>query len=703
MRSRWNDADAAAAVERWGGRYGPDLALRVYTSRLIGADTNLVLHGGGNTSVKIPVTTIFGDEIVAVFVKGSGSDLRAIEPEGFTPLNRAGLARLRSLEALPEDEMAHQLRIHQLRAAAPAPSVETLVHAFVAQRFVDHSHPSPLLCLSNQPGGVDLLREAVGEEIPILAYTRPGFPLAQEVARVLEAHPDAAGVAVAKHGLFTFGDDARTAYERHLRIVERCEQFLAARRPKRVLTPQYRLEAPAAELAARVAPVLRGLVVERCGSDDGQWRRFVIDWRGEEDVLAFVNSAEAAALAATGPLTPDYVVRTKPFALYVAGPRWDDAGGLRQQLRQAVEEFGRRYQAYVGAYRRPADGSTASLDALPRVAFLPGAGVFGLGRSKQEARIAADITVHGLPVKAVAHAMGGYESASAAHLCEMEYWSLQQAKFGRPAERPLERQVVLITGAGGAVGYGIARVCAEAGAHVVLTDIDSARLAHVAERIEQAHGTGTARAIAMNVTDPASVRAGFAEACRCYGGVDVVVANAGVAHVAPVAELSPGDLARVMAVNFTGTFLTIQEGVRVLRAQGLGGNIVINSSKNVFGPGKDFGAYSASKAAGHQLGKVSAIELAAEGIRVNMINADAIFAEDDVPSGLWATVGPERARSRGLNLEELPDYYRDRNLLRARVTARHVGNAVVFFASNRTPTTGATLPVDGGVVEAFPR
>ena len=183
----------------------------------------------------------------------------------------------------------------------------------------------------------------------------------------------------------------------------------------------------------------------------------------------------------------------------------------------------------------------------------------------------------------------------------------------------------------------------------------------------------------------------------------MVVVNAGIAHVAPVAELSDADLERVMAVNFTGAFLTIREGVRVLRAQGLGGNIVINSSKNVFGPGKDFGAYSASKAAGHQLGKVSAIELAAEGIRVNMINADAIFAEDDVESGLWATVGPDRARSRGLKLEELPDYYRGRNLLRARVTARHVGNAVVFFASNRTPTTGATLPVDGGVVEAFPR
>ena len=207
----------------------------------------------------------------------------------------------------------------------------------------------------------------------------------------------------------------------------------------------------------------------------------------------------------------------------------------------------------------------------------------------------------------------------------------------------------------------------------------------------------------MDVTNEAAVHAGFDEACRRYGGIDVVVVNAGIAHVSPVAELSRTDFERVMAVNSTGAFLTMREGIRVLRAQGLGGNIVINASKNVFGPGKDFGAYSASKAAGHQLGKVAAIELAAEGIRVNMINADAIFGEEGVESGLWATVGPDRAKSRGLTLEELPEYYRGRNLLRARVTARHVGNAVVFFASNQTPTTGATLPVDGGVVEAFPR
>jgi rhamnulose-1-phosphate aldolase/alcohol dehydrogenase len=699
MQSRWNDAAAAAAVERWAAAYGADMALRVYTSRLIGADCNLVLHGGGNTSLKAPVQTLVGDEVTALFVKGSGSDLHAIEPAGFTALHLAPLARLRQLEALSEADMTNQLRVNRLDASGPSPSVETLLHAFLPHRFIDHSHPNALLCLSNQPGGGALLREAVGQRVTVLPYLTPGFPLAREVARAFERQPDVAGIIVAKHGLFTFGDDARTAYERHIEIVDACERFLAARRPKRLLTPHYRLEAPPAELAARAAPILRGLLAERTDDDDMPYRRWLLDWRADDEVLAFVNSAEAATLAATGPLTPDHVIRTKPFALHVTNPAWDDTSKLRTQLEHAVAEFATRYEAYV----RQHISGRGNLDPLPRVVFLPGAGAFCFGRTKREARIAADITVHSLQVKVVAQAMSGYESASAEHLCEMEYWSLQQAKLGSATARPLDRQVALITGAAGAIGYGIAKVCAEAGAHVVLTDIDPARLARVVERIEEAHGAGTATAITMDVTDPASVRAGFDEACRRYGGVDAIVPNAGIAHVAPVADLSTADLARVMAVNFTGTFLTIQEGIRVLRAQGLGGNIIINSSKNVFGPGKDFGAYSASKAAGHQLGKVSAIELAAEGIRVNMINADAIFAEDDVPSGLWATVGPDRARSRGLKLEELPDYYRGRNLLRARVTARHVGNAVVFFASNRTPTTGATLPVDGGVVEAFPR
>jgi NAD(P)-dependent dehydrogenase (short-subunit alcohol dehydrogenase family) len=285
----------------------------------------------------------------------------------------------------------------------------------------------------------------------------------------------------------------------------------------------------------------------------------------------------------------------------------------------------------------------------------------------------------------------------------VEVWGPERAKLGSSTERPLERQVVFVTGGAGAIGLGVADVCAAAGAHLVLTDVDGQRAREAAARLEARHGAGSAAGLEVDVTDEASVRAGFDAACVAYGGVDVVVPNAGIALVSPIEELSGDEARRVAEVNYLGVLNTIREAARVFRLQGTGGHVVVNASKNVFAPGKDFGAYSASKAAAHQIGKIAAIELAPLGVRVNQINADAIFDEGEVRSGLWETVGPDRARRRGLDADALPEFYRQRNLLRARVRARHVGNAVVFFASNATPTTGATLPVDGGIPEAFPR
>lgn len=703
MKNRWNDQDAAKAVELWGGRWGNDLALRVYTSRLIGADPALVLHGGGNTSLKGKVSDLSGEDVPVLYVKGSGTDLNSIGPEGFTALDCTRLGRLRALSSLKDTVMTNELLINRLDANAAAPSVETLLHVFLPYAFIDHSHAEALLCLSNQPDGERLLAAAVGPDVIVMPYVACGFPLAVAVAGALEKQPDAIGIAVAQHGLFTFGDDARTAYNRHIAIVSACEEFIASNQSQRRLTPSYRGESAPAELAARIAPVLRGILAEKTGEEDNPHRRLILDWRGDDEVLAFVNSAEAERLAVAGPVTPDHVIRIRPFALFVPALATASAVDMRASLCAAVEAYGQRYRAYVGEHLGAEAAGGAALDPLPRVVLIAGAGVFCFGRTKHEAKIAADITVHTMRVQRIAHAMGGYQAAAPEHLCAMEYWSLQQAKLGGAARLPLERQVVLITGGAGAIGFGIAKTCAEAGAHVIVTDIEAERLGHVVAEIEAACGPGTVTGITMNVTDEESVRAGFDEACRRYGGVDVVVPNAGIAHVAAVADLTRSDLDRVMNVNFLGMFHTVREGVRVLRAQALGGHVVINSSKNVFGPGKDFGAYSASKAAGHQLGKVSAIELAAEGIRVNMINPDAIFAEGSIESGLWATVGPDRAQSRGMKLDELPEYYRSRNLLRVRVRAHHVGNAVVFLASNKTPTTGASIPVDGGVVEAFPR
>ncbi|CAG1007805.1 L-2,3-butanediol dehydrogenase [Myxococcaceae bacterium] len=702
MRSRWSDSEAREAVAQWGGIAGEAVALRVYTSRLIGSEPDLVLHGGGNTSAKDFVTTLLGERVEALFVKGSGSSLDRVEPRDLPAVDLAHLRRLRGLAALSDEEMVNELRTHLFDASAPNPSVEALLHAFLPHRFVDHSHADAVLALTNQPDGEARIRDALGDRVTVLPYIMPGFPLAKAVAEAYEKHPGVVGIVLAKHGLFSFGDSARESYERHIELVDACERAIASG-AVRAAAGVYRSPAAPAVLAARAAPILRGLLAEKTSDEDRPFRRFVCDWRADEETLAFSNAAGAAALARTGPLTPDHVIRTKALPLFVDVPAWESDEALAKQLAESVASYRREYDAYFEENIRAKGISKRKLDSSPRVVLLPGAGAFCFGRSFRDAAIAGDITSHTLRTKRLVAAIGTYEPLPPSDLFDMEYWSLEQAKLGKAKPLALEATIVLVTGGAGAIGAGVAEVCAEAGAQVVVADKDGERATRLATALEKRFGAGAALGIEMDVADEGSVRAGFDAACTRYGGVDVVVPNAGVALVRPVSELSAADARRVADVNYLGVLLTIREAARIFRLQGTGGDIVVNASKNVFAPGKDFGAYSASKAAAHQIGKVAAIELAPLGIRVNLVNADAVFGEGEIRSGLWDEIGPERARSRGLAIDALPDFYRERNLLRARVTARHVGEAVLFFATRRTPTTGATLPVDGGVVEAFPR
>ncbi|MBW2209137.1 MAG: SDR family NAD(P)-dependent oxidoreductase, partial [Deltaproteobacteria bacterium] len=319
------------------------------------------------------------------------------------------------------------------------------------------------------------------------------------------------------------------------------------------------------------------------------------------------------------------------------------------------------------------------------------------------ARIAADIGEHTIRAKIRSCSLGEYASISDAHVFDMEYWGLQQKKLGRISLFPLQGQVGVVTGGGGAIGFGIADRLLAAGAAVVLADIDEKRLQKVHSILTERYGESRVEAIAFDVTDYVSVEKAFDEISLSLGGIDLVVPNAGIAHVARIEDLDPNRLDQVVAVNLKGTFHVIKASIPIFKRQGTGGNIVAISSKNVFDPGAAFGAYSASKAGAHQISKIAALELAEIGVRVNMINPDAIFGDEEISSRLWDLVGPERMKSRGLDHEGLREYYRQRNLLKVPVLAEHVGNAVVFFASDQTPTTGATLPVDGGISSAFPR
>ncbi|MCK5943878.1 MAG: SDR family NAD(P)-dependent oxidoreductase, partial [Planctomycetes bacterium] len=425
------------------------------------------------------------------------------------------------------------------------------------------------------------------------------------------------------------------------------------------------------------------------------FERVVADARVADDLAAFGLHERAPALCASNPITPDHVIRTKGHYLHLSSEDWQSP----DRVRRLVAEFEVGYRAY---YDRSARRISPQHMHAPKpvVAVLAGVGVVALHPSRKGARIAADIAEHTLRVKAAAHALGEFVALTDDELAEMEYWPLELAKLGSKQAPELQGQVALVTGAAGAIGAGICEVLLERGACVLATDVDAPRLESVRQRLR---GGERLHAVVADLTAVDDVARVFAECAAVFGGVDCVVPNAGVAHVRSLEEMDHATFQRVLDVNTTGTMLVLQQAARTFRAQRTGGSVVLQASKNCFAPGARFGAYSASKAAALQLGRIAALELAELAVRVNIVNADAVFGDDDVPSQLWAEVGPDRMKARGLDAQQLRDYYRERSLLKVPVTPRHVGEAVAWFAAQRTPTTGAVLPVDGGLPEAFPR
>jgi rhamnose utilization protein RhaD (predicted bifunctional aldolase and dehydrogenase)/NAD(P)-dependent dehydrogenase (short-subunit alcohol dehydrogenase family) len=690
MPDLWSDDEAAAFVERFGDA-GEAVALRVYTSRLLGRDPSLVLHGGGNTSVKTTCRDLLGREVEVLCVKGSGWDLADIEPPGLPAVRLAALRELRSLDALADQDMVNAVRGALLDCRAPNPSVEALLHAFLPHAYVDHTHADAILALTDQPDSGLHVRAALGEGVLVLPWIMPGFPLAKAVAAAFEASPSCVGIVLAKHGLFTFGATAKESYQRTVDLVDRAQRYVDA-----AIVTAAGPEASALPLAARrealaaALPVLRGACAVVAGGV-----RVVADARLDDDLAAFGARADAAALCATHPITPDHVIRTKGPYLHLSEADWSEP----DRIRARVDEYAVSYRRYYEASARRI--SPEHMHApTPVVAVLAGVGVVALHASRKGARVAADIAEHTLRVKAQAQALGEFVALSDDELAEMEYWPLELSKLGSKLAPELQGQVALVTGAAGAIGVGVCEVLLERGACVLATDVDADRLEKASARLG---GGERLRTVVADVTAPADAARLFDACCATFGGVDCVVPNAGVAHVRSIEEMEHESFQRVLDVNATGTMLVLQQAARVFRAQGTGGAVVLQASKNVFAPGARFGAYSASKAAALQLGRVAAMELAELKVAVNVVNADAVFGDEDVPSRLWAEVGPDRMKARGLDARQLRDYYRERSLLKQEVTPRHVGEAVAWFAAQRTPTTGAVLPVDGGLPEAFPR
>lgn len=651
------------------------LSERVQSSRALGSDPSFVLHGGGNTSAKGTVQDIHGHDVDVIWVKGSGWDLATIEAPGLPALDLNGLRALRTLDDMSDEDMVREVRRCMLDPTGPTPSIETLLHAFLPHRFIDHSHADAILAVSNRVEGEAICRELYGDRVIYLPWIMPGFPLAKAVADAYDAHPDAIGAVLHKHGLFTWGDTADEALNLHRELVGLAADHYGEQRAT-VLAGTARPTVAACD----VLPALRGAM--------GSEPRLVMTVRDDPWILAALDHQDLASIMCTMPLTPDHSIRTKGLPMVL-------------QPGDDVEETLARYREDYATYYRDgcaAKGERIALDANPRVVLVPGLGLVTCGTTVKAAGVVGDIAEHTLLTKIASAHLGAYEALTPLELFDMEYWPLEQAKLAGKTPRELEGQVAVITGGGGAIGEGVAKVLKDAGAEIALLDIDTALVEAAAARL----GDGVL-GVTADVTNEASMAEAMEMICRRFGGLDILVPNAGIAHVASLDELDVDDLRRAIEVNQVGVFVTMQAGARIMKDQGLGGSIVLVSSKNVLAPGADFGAYSSSKAGGHQLGRIAALEYAADDIHVNMVTPDAIFACGDNPSGLWQEVGPSRAASKGLEPDALQEHYRQRNLLESPISAEDVGRAVLFFAARRTPTTGAVLPVDGGVAGAFPR
>jgi rhamnose utilization protein RhaD (predicted bifunctional aldolase and dehydrogenase)/NAD(P)-dependent dehydrogenase (short-subunit alcohol dehydrogenase family) len=675
MQNLWSDKDAKAAIVQHAAKgIGEDLALRVYTTRLLGGEPRLVLHGGGNTSVKTKVADITGQPVKVLCVKGSGWDMGTIEAPGLPAVRLAPLRELVGLQALSDEDMVNVQRCNLLDAKSPNPSVETLLHAFLPHKFIDHTHSNAVLSLTDQPDGEELARDVFGKRAALVPYIMPGFALAKKASEVSRANPDVEGLVLLKHGIFSMGATAEEAYVRMIDLVTLAEKRLA--KATRKIFAGMTLPREIAT-AAEVAPILRGLLslpAKAGGREAAQ--RFVFEFRSGPEILAYVAGKEIDRYSQQGPVTPDHAIRTKGVPLVLPAPEAGKLDAFKKDAKKALDAFVADYHAYFARHNVRQMPSKTELDPVPRVVLVPGLGLFGLGNSSKDAKIAADLAETTVAVVADAERLGTYECIPEPDIFDIEYWSLEQAKLSAAAEKALARRIVVVTGGASGIGAATAQAFAREGAEVVVLDRDVAKVKGFA--------------IACDVTEPAQVRAAFDRIAVTYGAVDIVVSNAGAAWQGKIGDVDDATLRKSFELNFWAHQSVAQNALRVMRAQGLGGCLLFNTSKQAVNPGPDFGPYGLPKAATLFLMRQYTLDHGADGIRANAVNADRIR------TGLLTDeMIAQRSKARGLSEAD----YMGGNLLGVEVTADDVAQAFVSLAK-ASKTTGAVVTVDGGNIAA---
>jgi len=683
MQSGWSERDAQASTDRYAQQgVGPDLALRTYSARLLGREPGLVLHGGGNASVKTLVSDLLGDVIEALCVKASGGDMATVEPAGLPALRLERLRKLRLRDALGDEDMVRILRDNLIDPTAPNPSVETLLHAFLPHKFIDHTHASALLSLTNQEDGELICADVYGNRVGIVPYVMPGFRLASRAADIYELKPRVEALILLKHGIVTFGSTARESYERMIEMVTLAEERL--QRNRKFLLMSARIPTQVAALT-EVAPILRGAVSIKDERIEGAWRRPILEFRANPAILNYVNGAELARYSQAGVVTPDHTIRTKSWPLILPTPEDGKPVEFKRNAQRAATIFVEHYKAYFTLHNARLGGIKKMVDPRACVVLVPGLGLFGLGRTSHDARIVADIASSAIETITDAEAIGRFTPILEADMFDMEYWPLEQAKLNGSADKPLTGQIAAVTGAAGAIGEATAKAFADAGAEVALLDLDETATQAKAKAIGAA-----VLAVRCDVTSAASVRNALDKVVAAFGGLDIVISNAGAAWQGRIGEVDEEVLRKSFELNFYGHQRVAQAAVKIMLAQGTGGCLLFNVSKQAVNPGPNFGPYGLPKAATLFLVRQYALDYGADGIRANAVNADR------VRSGLLTDdFIKERSKARGVTEK---DYMRG-NLLSREVTPEDVAQAFVAQAL-ALKTTADVTTVDGGNIAA---
>ncbi len=689
VKHLWNEEEAK--------KVDSGLGELVYRSNLIGSDRAVCNWGGGNTSMKTIEVDFRGEEVKVMWVKGSGSDLATMGATNFTALRLDDVLPLLNKEEMSDEDMVSYLSHCMINHSHPRASIETLLHAFLPFKHVDHTHPDAIISLCCADNGRELAEQLFGDRFVWVPYIRPGFTLSKMIAEGVAANPKAELVLMEKHGLVVWGETAKESYDRTISVINEAEQFIAKKRDDTHVFGGEKYKALSKQtresLLAEIMPVIRGAV-----SYEG--KQMILTYDDAVATLEFVNSQKGNTLSQVGAACPDHLVHTKRVPLFIEWkPAENDLEGLVEAIRKSVSEYQKEYIAYFERNHKDGD---EMFEPSPRVLLIPGIGMINTGKSLTNAKVSGALYTRAISVMRGTTALGSFVSLNESESYEIEYWPLELYKLSlAPKEAEFSRKVAFVTGGAGGIGSETCRQFASLGAHVVLADLNLEGAEKVAAEINKTFGSGRALALKMDVTSEEAIKHAFAEAARTFGGVDVIVNNAGLATSSAFDETTLKEWQLNMDVLGTGYFLVAREAFSQMKAQGCGGSMVFIGSKNSVYAGKNVSAYSAVKAMEAHLARCIAAEGGEYGIRVNTVLPDAVLQGSAIWDSAWRE---ERAAAYGIKPEELDDHYKKRTTLGVHIFPSDIAEAILFFASSKAEkTTGCMLTVDGGVPAAFTR